>query len=241
MGYVFTYQDAIAYERFLCEPSQRMATDLQIRLMMDMLEPIPGQHILGIGCGTGTSLSVFPEKRIQITGLDASPYMIDIAEKNLGNHIDLHRGFAEDLPFDDNAFHYACMMTSLEYVNDPRKAIAEACRVTKDRLFLGVMNRYAIKGISLKAKGMVADTIYTHARFFSVWELIRIIRVLSGNVPISWRTIGLTSEGSGRISRKIRRSEFVRWYPFGAFIGIVVALEPRFRTRPLTMAYSAEP
>ncbi|MEE8398520.1 MAG: class I SAM-dependent methyltransferase [Desulfobacterales bacterium] len=241
MGYVFTYQDAIAYERFLCDPSQRVATDLQNRLMMDMLEPIPEHHVLGVGCGIGTGLSVFPEKRVQITGLDASPYMIDIAKKNLGNQVDLHCGPVENLPFDDNSFHYACMMMSLEYANDPQKAIAEACRVTKDRLFLGVMNQHSIKGISLKAKGMVADTIYTHARFFSVWELIRIIRTLSGDVPISWRTIGLTSKGFGRISRRIRRSGIVRWYPFGTFIGIVVTLKPRFRTRPLAMAYSAKP
>jgi SAM-dependent methyltransferase len=234
MGYVFTYQDAIAYERFLCEPSQRVATDLQNRLMMDMLEPIPEHHVLGIGCGTGTSLSLFPEKRVQITGLDPSPYMIDIAKKNLGNHVDLHCGSAEDLPFDDNSFHYASMMNCLEYVNDPQKAIAEACRVTKDRLFLGVINRYAIKG-------MATGAIYTHARFFSVWELIHIIRTLSGDVPISWRTIGLTSQGFGKISRSIRRSGFIRWYPFGAFIGIVVTLKPRFRTRPLAMAYSARP
>jgi len=241
MGHIFTYQDAIAYERFLCEPSQRMAVDIQNRLMMDMLEPVPGHHVLGIGCGTGASLSLFPEKGIQITGLDPSSYMIDIAAKNLGSRIDLHRGSAEDLPFDDNSFNYACMVASLEYVEDPQAAIAEACRVAKDRLFLGVMNRYAIKGVSLKSKGMMDDAIHARARLFSIWELIGIIRSLSGDVPISWRTIGMAPKGFGMISRRIRRSGFSRWYPFGAFIGIVVTLMPRFRTRPLSMAYSAEP
>jgi len=80
--------------------------------------------------------------------------------------VDLHRGFAEDLPFDDNSFNYACFITTLEFVDDPRKAIEEACRVAKDRIFIGVLNRYALKGIQLRLKGIFTKSIYNRAQFF---------------------------------------------------------------------------
>ena len=35
------------------------------------------------------------------------PYMLDLAAKYLCNRVDLHRGVAEDMPFDDNSFNHA--------------------------------------------------------------------------------------------------------------------------------------
>lgn len=241
MGYVFSYQDAIAYEQFLNDPQNGYIVDLQNRLMVDLLEPMSGKRALGIGCGTGRILSRLVQMGIQVTGLDPSPYMLDIVKKGLGDRVDLHQGFAEDLPFDDNSYNYVCMVISLEFVEDPQKAIEEACRVAKDRLFLCVMNRYGVKGLQLWINGKMSDTIYSHARFFSIWEMIRIIRGLSGNVPLNWRTVSRFPEGSGKMAHRIGRSRMVQWWPFGTYMGISVTLTPRFRTRPLTIAYSAEP
>ncbi|MBT8352714.1 MAG: class I SAM-dependent methyltransferase, partial [Deltaproteobacteria bacterium] len=147
MGYVFDFNDAKTYERWFNTPQNRFVADLGSRLMVDMLSPMRGEALLDIGCGTGASLLPFIEKGLNVTGLDPSPYMLDIALENLGNRVDLYRGFAEDLPFDDNSFNFACLVTSLEFVDDPRKALEEACRVAKDRIFIGVLNKYAIKGI----------------------------------------------------------------------------------------------
>ena len=205
--------------------------------MLDMIKPIPGETLLSIGCGTGINLLSFIERGIQVTGLDPSPYMLDVAQKNLGNHIDLHRGVAEDLPFEDNSFHYACLITTLEFVEKPRKALEEACRVAKDKIFIGVLNRYAIKGIQRRVKGIFAETIYNQAQFFSVWELKRIIKTLLGDVPISWKTVCLFPSASGRIIPRIEQSALVQRFPFGAFAGMVVTLTPRFKTRPLAIKY----
>jgi ubiquinone/menaquinone biosynthesis C-methylase UbiE len=41
------------------------------------------------------------------------------------------------LPFDDNSFNHACLFTSLEFVDDPKKALAEAFRVAKDGCLSG--------------------------------------------------------------------------------------------------------
>jgi SAM-dependent methyltransferase len=235
MGYVFNFNDASNYDHWFDKPKNRFIASLEFQLMLDMLKPIRGYSILDIGCGTGASLLPFLDRGLQITGIDPSPYMLDVAGKKVGHRVDLHRGFAEDLPFDDNSFNYACLITTLEFVEDPKKAIEEACRVTKDRIFIGVLNKHALKGIQLRLKGMFTKSIYNRAQFFSVWELKKIIRDILGDVPISWRTVCQFLSASGEITSKIERSGLVQRCPFGAFIGIVFAPVPRYKTRPLSI------
>lgn len=237
MGHIFDFNDAINYEKSFNNPCNRLAADLENQLMIDLMMPVPGETVLEIGCGTGASLLPFLDMGLHATGIDPSPYMLDIALKNVGNRVDLHRGFAEDLPFDDNSFNYACLITTLEFVEDPKKALEEAIRVAKDKLFLGVLNRYAIKGIQRRIKGVFSRTIYNHAHFFSVWELKQLIRALLGDVPISWRTVCQLPSASGSISRRIEQSTLLQKCPFGAFAGMVVTLVPRYKTRPLSVTY----
>ncbi len=241
MGYVFDFNDAKAYEESFNKPRNRFAADLESRLMIDILEPIQTETVLDIGCGTGASLRPFLEMGLQTTGLDPSPYMLDIAKNKLGDRVDFHRGFAEDLPFDDNSFNYACLVTTLEFVDDPHKTLEEACRVAKDKIFLGVLNRYAIKGIQRRVKGVFIKSIYNHARFFSIWELKKNIRSILGDPPITWRTVCQLPSASGRIALRIEQSNLAQRFPFGAFAGMVVTLVPRFRTRPLAIPVQAKP
>jgi SAM-dependent methyltransferase len=240
MGYVFDFNDAIYYEERMHDSRNRLAVELETRLMLEALQPGRGESIIDIGCGTGNELLTFLDRGLRVTGIDASPYMIDIASKKIGNRADLHRGFAEDLPFDDNSFNYACLITTLEFVEDPKKAIEEACRVAKDKIFLGVLNRYAIKGVQRRIKGIFTRTIYNHAHFFSIWELKEIIRSLLGDVPVSWKTVCQFSASPGKIAGRIEQYSMIQKCPFGAFIGMGVTLVPRFRTRPLTVPYKAK-
>ena len=171
MGRVFDFKDALAYERWLKKPESKAAFELETRLMQTLLKPMRGESVLDIGCGTGACLRAFLEMDLKVTGLDPSTYMLDIAARNIGNRADLYQGHGEDLPFDDNSFNYASLFTTLEFVDNPQKTLEEACRVAKDRIFIGVLNRYAIKGIQRRVKGMFTETIFNHAQFFSVWEL----------------------------------------------------------------------
>jgi SAM-dependent methyltransferase len=240
MGYVFNFKDALAYEQWYSNSRNRLAADLESELMLNMLKPIRGATVLDIGCGIGAALAVFLEKGLQVTGVDPSPYMLDIALKNVGSRVDLHRCFAEDLPFDDNAFNYVCLITTLEFVADPRKALEEACRVAKDKIFIGVLNRYAIKGIQRRVEGIFTKSIYNRAHFFGIWELKKIIRTVLGDVPVAWRTVCIVPGLSGKIAHRIPRFNLVQKCPFGAFAGILIVPVPRFRTRPLTITYPAQ-
>jgi ubiquinone/menaquinone biosynthesis C-methylase UbiE len=239
MGYVFEFKDAIAYEKWFKRPESKIAFELEIRLMQSMLQPAHGDTVLDIGCGTGACLLAFLEMGLEVTGLDPSTYMLDIASQKVTHRADLYRGYAEDLPFDDNSFHYASLFTTLEFVDDPQKALEEACRVAKDKVFIGVLNRYAIKSIQRRVKGIFTPTIFNHAQFFSVWEIKHKIRKILGNTPVSWRTVCQLPSQSGKLATSLEQSKIIQRGPFGAFAGMVVTLVPRFRTRPLTMRYHA--
>jgi ubiquinone/menaquinone biosynthesis C-methylase UbiE len=209
--------------------------------MLDMLKPIRGESLLDIGCGTGASIHPFYEKGLQVTGIDPSPYMLDIAMAHFGDRVDFYRGFAEDLPFDDNSFNHASLITTLEFVEDPVKAISEACRVAKDRIFLGVLNRYALKGVERRLKGIFHHSIYNRARFYSVWELKSMIRdILGQEVPISWRTVSQFPVSRKEMICNLEKSKLIQRFPFGTFAGMVVSLVPRFRTRPMTLRHKQQ-
>ncbi|MEW6673647.1 MAG: class I SAM-dependent methyltransferase [Thermodesulfobacteriota bacterium] len=240
MGHVFDFNAAKAYEQWLKSPSNRMFVDFEKKLLLDLLKPIPGKTVLDIGCGTGASLKPLIDAGLRTTGIDPSPYMLDLASKNLGKRAELHRGIAEDLPFDDNSFNYASLITTLEFVENPKRALEEACRVAKDKIYIGVLNRYAIKGIQLRIRGLFTKTLFNHAQFFSVWELKQTIHSLAGNVPLTWRTICHLPAASGKFSQKFERFSLVQRCPFGMYTGMAVTLVPRFTTQPLTLRYGAK-
>ena len=240
MGHVFDFNEALAYERWISRPQNKIAFELEAELMRNLLQPMRGESVLDIGCGTGACLEAFLEMGMRVTGLDPSTYMLDIALKKIGHRADLYRDYAEDLPFDDNSFNYACLFSTLEFVDDPQKALREAFRVSKDRVFIGVLNRYAIKGIQRRVKGIFTPTIFNHARFYSVWELKQMIRNIMGPVPISWRTVCQLPTNSGKFVYNLEQSKIIQRCPFGAFAGMVVTLVPRLRTRPLTVRYQAK-
>ena len=235
MGYVFDFHDAASYDKWLQNSANRFALSLETDLMISMLNPEKGRTLLDIGCGTGENLLKYLEMGLHVTGLDPSPYMLDIAADKLKNRADLHRGFAEHLPFDDNFFNYASLITTLEFVEEPEKALEEAFRVTKDRVFIGVLNRYALKNFHRRVKGIFTSTIFNQAQFFSIWELKQIIKKILGDVPLSWGTVCQFPFSSYRFVSILERNSIIQKCPFGAFVGMVVIPVPRYKTTALPL------
>lgn len=239
MGYVFDFKEASAYRQWSGRPAGQKACELQCRLMHSLLKPARGERVLAVGCGPGVHLQDLVNLGLAVSAIDASPYMLDIARDLLGHRVDLHRGFAEDLPFDDNSFHHACIINTLEFASDPAKVLAEACRVARQKVFVGVINRWALQGVRRRIEGVFRQTIFNRAAFFSVWEVQRLLVALLGPVPIQWRTAGQFSSGTGRLAQGVERNGLVQRLPFGAFAGVAATLAPRYRTDPLAVVNPA--
>ena len=235
MGYIFDFKDAGNYDVWLDQDKNRYCLNLEIKLLLDLLSPVKGQRILDIGCGTGTSLEPLLNKGLNLTGIDPSLYMLDIASKKFKTKVDLHRGSAEDLPFEDNEFDSAFFFTSLEFTDRPGKAIEEACRVTKDTIVICVLNRHAPLNLFRRIKSFFVPSIYIQAHFFTVWELKQILYAILGKVPVQWRTILQFPFIRGKIPAYIEGLTLIQKSIFGTFIAMKIKPVPTFRTRPMAL------
>jgi ubiquinone/menaquinone biosynthesis C-methylase UbiE len=131
MGYVFDFKDATLYDAWFDKPGNRYRLELEIRLLLGLLSPEKGERVLDIGCGTGISLAPLLDRGLNLTGVDPSPYMLDLASKRFGDRVDVHKCHAEDLPFDDNTFDSAFFFTSLEFAERPAKALKKHAGLQK--------------------------------------------------------------------------------------------------------------
>jgi ubiquinone/menaquinone biosynthesis C-methylase UbiE len=236
LAFVFDYRSARNYDEWYQGRSGSEAIKLERALVERFLDLRPGSRLLDIGCGTGMHLAWFHELKLRVTGLDASQYMLDRARRRLHPGVDLHRGWAEHLPFEDNEFDLSTMINTLEFVEDPQKALAEAIRVTRRRVILGALNKYALLSVHRRLKGLVVDTIYRHARFFSVWELKEMVQRILGPIPIRWGTVIFFPLPLMRVTRAMEQHAFFQQNPCGAFIVMAVDVCHRFITckDPLT-------
>jgi len=235
MGHIFDLKDANFYDAWFDKARQGYAFDLEMDLLIRMLSPHKGERLLDIGCGTGRSLEPLIPTGLHLTGVDPSPHMLDLARLRLDEKIDLHRGVAEALPFDDNSFDHAMLFTSLEFTERPAKAIEEACRVARNSVILGVFNSHAPLNIMRRIKGLFVSNFFSHARYFSIWELKLMLYGILGEIPLSYRTTLQFPWFSGPIAGFVERQPLVERSIFGTMIIMKIKPVPKFRTHPLCL------
>jgi SAM-dependent methyltransferase len=94
------------------------------------LLPEPGGPVLEVGCGEGRVLRDLKERGYDLTGLDASPSLLEAARgaDPDGRYV---LGRAEDLPFEDDSFDLVVAYNVLMDVEDMPQAVAEIARVLR--------------------------------------------------------------------------------------------------------------
>src|SRR5712691_6082492 len=90
-------------------------------------------RVLEVAIGTGLNLGHYPDG-IQLTGVEWSPVMLDIARHRagqLGRAVDLRHGDAQALEFPDASFDTVVCTFSLCAIPDDQKAVQEMARVLR--------------------------------------------------------------------------------------------------------------
>ena len=106
--------------------------------LVELAAPAPGEHVLDVGCGTGT-LAIELESRVgagNVRGIDASPEMIEVAREKAaraGSDVDLQIALIEALPFADACFDLVTSSLMLHHLPGDlkRKGLAQIRRVLK--------------------------------------------------------------------------------------------------------------
>jgi ubiquinone/menaquinone biosynthesis C-methylase UbiE len=182
----FTNSAIVAgYEEWY-ETSGRRADRLEKALLKRLLAHFPqARTVLEVGCGTGHFTRWFNVQGLQAMGLDLSLRMLAKAV-HLGSPPCVCAD-ALALPLSSGAFDLVTLITTLEFLADPIQALAEAARVARQGLILGVLNRESLLGRQLKKEG---GPIWEAACFFTPAELIRLVHraAVERQVQIVWRT-----------------------------------------------------
>lgn len=231
MGYVFKLNDAELQEKWLRSRLGQSAFALEKELLQKLWKPISLQRVLEVGCGTGVFLEWFLSQGHIVAGLDPSSSSLELARRRFGTRVRLEQGFAENLPYDDNEFDTVALINSLEFVDDPFLALKEAFRVARRNVLLGVLNKYSVGRIHRVVEKLWKESPYSHAHFFSVFQLQRMAgRIMSGAVPIEWRTCFSLPLPFLRYVQFVEQLPFLQRQPFGHFIAMRVDMRCRFRT-----------
>tara|TARA_R110000772_G_scaffold106338_3_gene208257 strand:+ start:141 stop:803 length:663 start_codon:yes stop_codon:yes gene_type:complete len=99
---------------------------------------VSGEHVLDLGCGTGTltKMIVATNKGVQITGLDADTFALEIAKSKLAKFCDqilLKQGYAQEMPFKNEGFDVVVSSLFFHHLTKQEKleTLHEAYRVLK--------------------------------------------------------------------------------------------------------------
>ena len=218
---IFDERVASHYEAWYETPEGERADALEKALLGRLLERFPGGgSALEIGCGTGHFTRWLDAQGLASVGLDLSAPML-VQAQALDGHPLVH-GDGYRLPFADGSFDLVVMITTLEFLERPRQALAEALRVGRNGVLFGVLNRCSILGVQRRLAGLFEETVYDAAHFYAAGELKRLAGSVAGEqARIAWHT-----------------TLFPRWcpwteagFPWGGFIGMALMVDQGLEER----------
>ena len=235
MGLIFDIRSARLYDAWYQSPQGKAMDKLTEKMILEMLDPQPGERVLDIGCGAGNHLLFFNKLGLDLNGVDASSLMIKKAGERLGNRCSLKKARAEDLPFDDNEFDLTVLINTLEFLDDPLEALREAGRVTRRKVFIGVMNSFSWYCLCKKLQGVFRESLFNHVKPYSLWEVRSFVRMAFGHVPIAWSCAQIWPPFIGKMAGRITKSLNLNHCPFGSLLGFTATVVYRVKTDNLPL------
>jgi len=218
----FDAATAAKYDQWYRHPKGHYADTQERELFLKLVQPRRGQSLLEIGCGTGHNLEFFIGLGLDVTGVDCSQPMLQIAAHKLGSRVKLYPEQANKLSFDDNSFDIVTLINALEFLPDPTEALKEAARVSRKEIYVGILNKTSILGMTRRIQGRFRKSIYNQAEFYTIREIERMARRVLGQVSLSWESVLFFPMGWHRYCHRADHLLSFRRNPFGGFLGICI-------------------
>lgn len=172
-------------------------------LYKSSIEILSKEHIctlLDVGCGTGELLKEISNLGIaqQLSGIDISSKMIDIAKEKLKETATLLLGDSEELPFNDQSFDAVVCNDSFHHYPTPSKVIKEFARVLKKDGILIIGDCWQPIGARQVMNFYMKHSDEGDVKIYSKSEMLSLLS--TDFHKIEWEYINLTS--SLTIARK---------------------------------------
>ncbi|MGE5128629.1 MAG: class I SAM-dependent methyltransferase [Sphingomonadaceae bacterium] len=122
-----TWERGSPYEQYVGRWSRQVAPRF-----LSWLGVPPGRRWLDVGCGTGALCAAIVDHCApsSVAGVEPSKGFLDTARQNLGRRVSFHAGSATAIPLGDASVDIVVSALVLNFVDDPRAALAEMARVT---------------------------------------------------------------------------------------------------------------
>lgn len=165
---------AETYDRWFATGLGKQVLRHETELVLALAAPRPGEQVLDVGVGTGIFALELMRRGAEITGIDVSGRMLEIARAKGLNNVAL--GDAAALAYPDQTFDLVISITALEFIQEYDRAIAEMVRVCRKggRVVVGTLGSGSPWAWKRKrAARKDPHSVFTRARFYSFRELKR--------------------------------------------------------------------
>jgi len=209
-------REAERYESWYETARGRRASRGEKHLLGRFLGAFPGARtVLDLGCGTGHFTTWLAQRGLSPIGLDRSPAMLAVLRRHLPRCPALVAD-AHALPLRDRAVDLAVFVTTLEFLEDPRRALSEATRVARHGVLVLALNRCSVGGLSRRLGPASRGALLPHARDLSPSALRQLVGEAGG------ARLGRLHSGSAVLPRPLpARSTRL---PFGDIVGVAAEL-----------------
>ena len=133
--YLYFYEAMLGPER----------TQMEVESIWRLLELEPGMDVLDLACGHGRIANALAERGVRVTGLDATPYFVDLARADAaarGVEVEYVHGDMRSLPWSERFDRVVNWFTSFGYFSDDgnRRVLAETHRALRPGGRLAIEN-----------------------------------------------------------------------------------------------------
>jgi len=162
------------YESWFATPTGALVKKYEGELLLELLQPLPGEFILDAGCGTGIFTLDVLSRETTVIGLDISlPMLKRAGEKARRFYFHMILGDMLHLPFREESFDRVLSVTALEFIEDAKSAFGELFRVTKRKgcIVVATLNSLSPWAARRKKMAKARQSIFEKAIFRSPDEL----------------------------------------------------------------------
>ncbi len=174
-----------------------------------------GRRVLDVGCGSGWFTRRFAATGASVTGLDNDAAMLDYA-RTQDAPIPYISGDMLALPVPDKSFDIVTAVTSLCFVRDERRALAEMARVARGGIVLGLLHRNSLLYRRRHDRGA-----YAGAHWHTRAEVTALLATLPGMCDWKIETL-LFWSGGPVLGRLLERLPGLKY--FGGFMAVRIEL-----------------
>jgi ubiquinone/menaquinone biosynthesis C-methylase UbiE len=185
---VFT-KDNIArdYDNYYLTAPGMEIDRLEKKIMLQLIEKLPRQPMLELGCGTGHWSEFFAGLGFSVKASDISDAMLALARAKKINNVVFEKTDVLHLPYPDSSFGIVASITMLEFTGNIPLALSEMSRVLKPGgwLVLGCLNADSVLG-----KMKEADEVFRSAQFLNQTDLYEMLSAIGS--PVIRQCVHLT-------------------------------------------------